>query len=74
MNDTDPLAYDDDHDDDMTPEEAIEMLMAEGYNREQSTRMVGFYDPDEYQPTHTSDYPDEWYGDIADLVDPEDFE
>lgn len=76
MNDLDPIAYDDDHEDDLTPEEAIEMLMADGYSHDEAVRMVGLYDPDEYVPANgrKSDFPDDWYGDIADLVDPEDFE
>ena len=68
-----PNAYDDTTDD-MTREEAIAELMEEGYSRDEATRMIGDYDPEEYEPNYKSDVPDDWFDAIADFVDPEDFE
>jgi len=70
MND---LPYDDTTDE-MTREEAIAELMAEGYSRDEAIRMIGDYEADEYEPTYLSDFPDQWSDDVADFVDPEDFE
>jgi hypothetical protein len=70
MND---LPYDD-VTEDITREEAIRELMDEGYSRDEATRMIGDYEADEYEPKYLSDFPDEWSDDVADFVDPEDFE
>lgn len=70
MND---LPYDD-ATEDITREEAIRELMDEGYSRDEATRMIGDYEADEYEPKYLSDFPDEWSDDVADFVDPEDFE
>jgi hypothetical protein len=70
MND---LPYDDTTDE-MTREEAIRELMDEGYSRDEAIRMIGDYEADEYEPTYLSDFPDQWSDDVADFVDPEDFE
>jgi hypothetical protein len=64
----------DDTTDEMTREEAIRELMDEGYSRDEATRMIGDYNPDEYEPKYLSDFPEEWAEDIADFIDPEDFE
>ena len=64
----------DDTTDEMTREEAIAELMAEGYSRDEAIRMIGDYEADEYEPTYLSDFPDQWSDDVADFVDPEDFE
>jgi hypothetical protein len=48
--------------------------MAEGYSRDEATRMIGDYEADEYEPKYLSDFPDEWSDSVADFVDPEDFE
>ena len=73
-NDYDPnddLLFDDTLDD-MTDEEAIEMLVAEGYSREEAERMVGLYDADDEDDTcYGSDDLDR---DIPDFVDEEDFD
>ncbi len=69
--DTNPY---DDTTDEMTRDEAIAELMAEGYTRDEATRMIGDYDPDKYEPKYLSDFPEDWSEDIADFVDPEDFE
>jgi hypothetical protein len=72
-----PNAYDDTTDD-MTREEAIAELMEEGYTRDEATRMIGDYDPDEYEAEYASDFKevvnDDWFDAIADFVDPGDFE
>jgi hypothetical protein len=70
MND---LPYDD-ATEEITREEAIRELMDEGYSRDEATRMIGDYEADEYEPKYLSDFPDEWSDDVADFVDPEDFE
>ena len=70
---TNPNSYDDTTDE-ITREEAIAELMAEGYTRDEATRMIGDYDPDEYEPNYKSDVPDDWFEAIADFVDPGDFE
>jgi uncharacterized protein YoaH (UPF0181 family) len=70
MND---LPYDD-ATEEITREEAIRELMAEGYSRDEATRMIGDYEADEYEPKYLSDFPDEWSDSVADFVDPEDFE
>lgn len=70
---TNPNAYDDSIDD-LTREEAIAELMAEGYTRDEATRMIGDYNPDEFVPNYKSDVPDDWFDAVADFVDPGDFE
>jgi hypothetical protein len=67
----------DDTTDEMTREEAIAELMAEGYSRDEAIRMIGDYDAEEYEPAYESDFPenpDDWFDAIAEFVDPEDFE
>jgi hypothetical protein len=64
----------DDATEEITREEAIRELMDEGYSRDEATRMIGDYEADEYEPKYLSDFPDAWSDDIADFVDPEDFE
>ena len=68
-----PNSYDDTTDE-MTREEAIAELMEEGYTRDEATRMIGDYDPDEFEPDYKSDIPDDWFDAVADFVDPGDFE
>lgn len=64
----------DDTTDEMTREEAIAELMAEGYSRDEATRMIGDYDAEEYEPNYESDFPDDWFDAVAEFIDPEDFE
>ena len=65
----DEILYDDTLDD-MTDEEAIEMLVAEGYTEEEAERMVGLYDADDDDTCYGDDDLDR---DVPDFVDEEDF-
>ncbi len=56
----------------MTDEEAIEELMAEGYSEAEARRMIGEYDSDEDYTEQDDDIPD--YDDYRDFVDEEDFD
>jgi hypothetical protein len=55
----------------MTDEEAIEELMAEGYSEAEARRMIGEYDADDDYTEHDDDIPD---FDPNDFVDEEDFD
>ena len=68
-NDDDNLLYDDTLDE-MTDDEAIELLVAEGYSQEEAERMVGLYDPDDDDTCYGDDDLDR---DVPDFVDEEDF-
>ena len=65
----DEILYDDTLDD-MTDEEAIEMLVAEGYTEEEAERMVGLYDADDDDICYDDLGLDR---DVPDFVDEEDF-
>ena len=65
----DEIKYDDTLDD-MTDDEAIDMLVAEGYSEEEAERMVGLYEPDDDDTCYGSDDLDR---DVPDFVDEEDF-
>jgi hypothetical protein len=51
-------------------------LIAEGYSQEEALRMVGDYDPDEFDPEtcYGIDSLERDVPDLEDFVDPEDFE
>ena len=65
-NDEDPFPYDS-MVDDLTDEEAIDMLKAEGYSDDEARRMVGMYDPDADEYCF-----DDHDRDVPDYVDEED--
>lgn len=67
------LAYDSSIED-LTDEEAIEELVAEGYSEAEARRMLGEYDADEDFREHDDDIPEMGDFDARDLVDDEDFE
>jgi hypothetical protein len=67
------LAYDSSVDD-LTDEEAIEELVAEGYSEAEARRMLGEYDADDEFREHDDDIPEMGDFDARDLVDDEDFE
>lgn len=71
MNNPDHIPYDDS--DLFDTNDAIIDLMSEGYSREEATRMVGEYDPDEYYE-HDDDIPEMEDFDASDFVDGADFE
>ena len=54
---------------DITHEQAIEELEAEGYSRDEAERMLGEYDPDEYYG-----FDDDIDRDVPDFIDDGDFE
>lgn len=66
----DSYQYDDDLDD-MTDDEAIAMLIDDGYTVDEAKRMVGIYDPDDDEYCFGGDDLDR---DIPDFVDDEDFD
>jgi hypothetical protein len=68
------IDYYDNDQDEMSHDEAIEMLMEEGYSEEEAERMIGdHYDPDEYEVyEHDDDIPE--MADIVDWADEEDFD
>ena len=68
-NDDDNLLYDDTLDE-MTDDEAIELLVAEGYSQQEAERMVGLYDADDDDTCYGDDDLDR---DVPDFVDEEDF-
>ena len=65
----DEILYDDTLDD-MTDDEAIQMLVEEGYSEEEAKRMVGLYDADDDDTCYGCDDLDR---DVPDFVDEEDF-
>ena len=65
----DEIKYDDTLDD-MTDDEAIDMLVAEGYSKEEAERMVGLYGDDDDDICYGSDDLDR---DVPDFVDGGDF-
>jgi hypothetical protein len=67
------LAYDSSIED-LTDEEAIEELVAEGYSEAEARRMLGEYDADDEFREHDDDIPEMGDFDARDLVDDEDFE
>jgi len=58
----------------MTDEEAIEELVAEGYSEEEARRMLGIYDSDDDYTEHDDDIPDMGDIDPRDFIDDEDFD
>lgn len=75
MNNPDHIPYDDS--DLFDTNEAIIDLMSEGYSRDEATRMVGEYDPEEYEGTEVDldrDVPEMEDFDASDFVDGDDFE
>lgn len=80
MKNPDHIPYDDS--DLFDTNEAIVDLMSEGYSRDEATRMVGEYDPEDYEGTEVDldrDVPemedfDASDFDASDFVDGEDFE
>jgi hypothetical protein len=73
--DNDDFAYDSSVED-LTDEEAIAELVAEGYTEEEARRMLGDYDPSKYADCDYYDeddgIPDDDF--VADMVDDEDFD
>ena len=70
--------YDNDEDyaydpamDDMTDDEAVTMLIEEGYSEDEAKRMIGLYDDEDYRE-HDDDIPD--HDDYRYMVDEEDFD
>jgi hypothetical protein len=57
--------------DDLTDDEAVTMLVEEGYSEEEAKRMVGLYDADDEDTNYGFDDLDR---DVPDYVDDEDFE
>lgn len=75
MNNPDHIPYDDS--DLFDTNEAIIDLMSEGYSRDEATRMVGEYDPEDYEGTEVDldrDVPEMEDFDASDFVDGDDFE
>jgi hypothetical protein len=75
MNNPDHIPYDDS--DLFDTNEAIIDLMSEGYSRDEATRMVGEYDPEDYEGTEVDldrDVPEMSDFDASDFVDGDDFE
>jgi hypothetical protein len=75
MNNPDHIPYDDS--DLFDTNDAIIDLMSEGYSRDEATRMVGEYDPEDYEGTEVDldrDVPEMSDFDASDFVDGDDFE
>jgi hypothetical protein len=71
-----PKRYDDSMFSEEIDTDLVEELIAEGYSQEEALRMVGDYDPDEFDPEtcYGIDSLERDVPDLEDFVDPEDFE